>query len=154
MSFDSPLSLYSIPAVWLTAFAPVVIRRVAITRVKGWNNVAPRNNTARVAGDKAVPPEVAARIQRMEAAHTNGNENFPLWAAAVLVANFAGLDNRRVNTLSITYFLGRCLYNVIYISQTTPAMSNMRSVVFFGILPIPIYLLVAAAAKVSTTVAV
>ncbi|KAF7289689.1 hypothetical protein HMN09_01332000 [Mycena chlorophos] len=150
MGFDSPLSLYSIPAVWLTAFAPIVLRTVAVKKVKGWNNVAPRNNTARVSGDKNIPPDVIARIQRMEAAHTNGNENFPLWAAAVLAANFAGLDNRRVNTLSIAYFLGRCLYNVIYISQTTPAMANLRSVVFFGILPIPIYLLIAAAAKAAS----
>ncbi|KAJ7052906.1 hypothetical protein C8F01DRAFT_1032740 [Mycena amicta] len=147
---DNALSLYSIPAVWLSAFVPVVFKTMTITRVKGFNNVQPRANVARVSGDKAVPPEVVARIQRMEGAHLNGMENFPLWAAAVLAANYAGLDHRTVNVISIVYFLGRVLYNIVYITQSTRAQSNLRSIVFFGILPLPIYLLISAAHKVST----
>ncbi|KAJ7052886.1 hypothetical protein C8F01DRAFT_561891 [Mycena amicta] len=147
---DNALSLYSIPAVWLTAFVPAVLKTMVIARVKGFNNIQPRGNVARMSGDKAVPPEVAARIQRMEGAHLNGMENSPLWAAAVLAANYADLDHRMVNVISIVYFLGRVLYNIVYINQSTRAQSKLRSIIFFGILPLPIYLLISAAHKVST----
>ncbi|KAF8152827.1 hypothetical protein K438DRAFT_1987693 [Mycena galopus ATCC 62051] len=80
---SNPLSLYSIPAVWLTAFFPVILKTAAITKLKGFNNVQPRGNTGRVSSDSKIPPEAAQRIERMEGAHFNGNENFPLWAAAV-----------------------------------------------------------------------
>ncbi|KAF7297473.1 hypothetical protein MIND_00981000 [Mycena indigotica] len=150
LSLDSPLSLYSIPAMWATAFAPVVLRTMTIMKTKGYNNLAPRGNTAQVANDKAVPPAVAARIQRLEGAHYNGMENFPLWASAVLAANYAGLDNRKVNTISLVYILGRVLYNYFYITQRTVTQSNLRSVVFFGILPLPVYLLISAASKVAS----
>ena len=47
-------------------------------------SVQPRSNTSKVANDKNISPELAARIQRMEGAHLNGNEAFPLWVAAIV----------------------------------------------------------------------
>lgn len=37
-----------------------------------------------MANNKIIAPDLAARIQRMEGAHLNGNEAFPLWVAAVV----------------------------------------------------------------------
>ncbi|KAJ7019494.1 hypothetical protein C8F04DRAFT_1147371 [Mycena alexandri] len=143
------LSFYSIPAVWLTAFVPVMLKSVAINKVKGFNNVQPRTNVGRVAADAKIPPAVAARIERMEGAHMNGNENFPLWAAAVLAGNFAGLDNRTMNIISIVYFCGRVLYNYVYITQETRRQSSIRTTIFFSNLCLPLYLLIAAATKLA-----
>ncbi|KAJ7088374.1 hypothetical protein B0H15DRAFT_289361 [Mycena belliarum] len=148
-SLSSPLSLYSIPAVWATAFIPVMLKSAAINKLKGYNNVQPRGNTSRVATDKAIPAAASARIERMEGAHMNGNENFPIWVAAVLAGNFAGLDNRTLNSVSIAYVCGRTLYDYIYINQTTRLQSLARSLVFFGTLSLPLYLLFAAAGKVA-----
>ncbi|KAJ7160584.1 hypothetical protein C8R43DRAFT_993365 [Mycena crocata] len=148
-ALSNALSLYSIPAVWLTAFAPVMLKSVTINKVKGFNNVQPRANTHAVSADKAVPPAVAARIERMEGAHMNGNENFPIWVAAILAGNLAGLDNYRMNVISISYFCGRILYNYIYITQETRRQSVLRTLVFFCTLSLPMYLLFAAATKVA-----
>ncbi|KAJ6560008.1 hypothetical protein B0H19DRAFT_1069716 [Mycena capillaripes] len=128
---SSPLSLYSIPAVWLTAFSPVLLRTRAISQVKNYNNVQPRRNTSSVVLDKNIPPALAARIERMEGAHWNGNENFPLWIAAILAGNMVGLDDYTLNVASIAYELsvaGRVLYNYIYITQETEAQSYLRRV--------------------------
>ncbi|KAJ7660867.1 hypothetical protein DFH06DRAFT_1193477 [Mycena polygramma] len=146
---SNSLSFYSIPLVWLTAFVPVTLKSVAIHKVKGYNNVQPRQNTGRVAGDAKIPPAIAGRIERMEGAHLNGNENFPIWVAAVLAGNFAGLDNRTMNLVSIAYICGRVLYNYIYINQKTRAQSILRTLVFFGSLSLPMYLLVSAANKLA-----
>ncbi|KAJ7669063.1 hypothetical protein B0H17DRAFT_208744 [Mycena rosella] len=148
-SLSSALSLYSIPAVWATAFVPVMLKSITIARTKGFDNVRPRGNTSRVAADKAVPAAISARIERMEGAHMNGNENFPIWVAAVLAGNFAGLDNYTLNVISISYFCGRVLYDYIYINQATRMQSALRSLVFFSSLSLPMYLLFASAAKVA-----
>ncbi|KAJ7449411.1 hypothetical protein B0H11DRAFT_1816716 [Mycena galericulata] len=143
------LSFYSLPAAWLTAFFPVVLKTVAIQRTKGYNNVAPRGNIQRISGDKAIPPELAARIARMEGAHLNGYENFPLWATAVLAGNFAGVDNYTLNIISIAYVCGRILYNFIYINQSTRLHSSLRTLTWFSVSALPIYLLFAAAGKLA-----
>ncbi|KAJ7323608.1 hypothetical protein DFH08DRAFT_787877 [Mycena albidolilacea] len=85
----------------------------------------------------------------MEGAHLNGMENFPLWAAVVLAGNFSGLDNYTLNVVAISYVFGRGLYNYVYINQETRAQSAMRSLVFFSILSLPLYLLISAANKLA-----
>ncbi|KAF7367716.1 hypothetical protein MSAN_00835400 [Mycena sanguinolenta] len=144
---STPLSFYSIPVVWLTAFFPVVLKTSTINKVKGFNNVQPRGNVARVSSDAKIPPEIAQRIERMEGAHFNGNENFPIWIAAVLAGNFAGLDNHTMNVIAIAYICGRVLYNYVYINQKTRFQSVLRTLVFFSTLSLPMYLLVSAANK-------
>ncbi|KAJ7474132.1 hypothetical protein FB451DRAFT_1398130 [Mycena latifolia] len=65
------------------------------------NSLQPRGNTSRVSADKQVPAAISARIERMEGTHLNDNKNFPIWVAAVLVGNFARLDNYTMNVISI-----------------------------------------------------
>ncbi|KAJ6459664.1 hypothetical protein C8R45DRAFT_1221371 [Mycena sanguinolenta] len=146
-SLSTPLSFYSIPVVWLTAFFPVVLKTSTIAKVKGFNNVQPRGNVALVSSDTKIPPEIAQRIERMEGAHFNGNENFPIWIAAVLTGNFAGLDNHTMNVISISYICGRVLYNYVYINQKTRLQSVLRTLVFFATLSLPMYLIIAAGNK-------
>jgi uncharacterized MAPEG superfamily protein len=51
-------------------------------------SVQPRSNISKVANNKKISPELAARLQRMEGAHLNGNEVFPLWVAAIVSASW------------------------------------------------------------------
>ncbi|KAF7312890.1 hypothetical protein MKEN_00973400 [Mycena kentingensis (nom. inval.)] len=148
LHMDKQLSFFSIPAVWVTAFVPVILKSYTIVKVKGFNNVQPRGNVARVKEDKSIPVDVAARIERMEGAHMNGNEAFPLWAAAVLAANYAGLPNHTVNSIAIAYFFARVFYNIIYITSSTRAMGSLRSLTWFSSLALPMYLLFASASTV------
>ncbi|KAJ7270938.1 hypothetical protein C8J57DRAFT_1320093 [Mycena rebaudengoi] len=156
ITLSTPLSLYSIPAVWLTAFLPNTFKFFLIEKLKGYKNLEPRQNTHRIVQDKAIPPAIAARIQRMEGAHLNGYENFPIWIAAILAGNFAGLDNYTLNVVSLTYISGRSLYNYLYFNQATEFQSWLRSSVYFGSLcerTLPMYLIFKSAAKISAAAA-
>ncbi|KAH7887100.1 hypothetical protein F5I97DRAFT_1873173 [Phlebopus sp. FC_14] len=73
------LALYSIPVMYGLAFVPALFRNAIVGRSVGYDNVAPRGNVARVRD-----AEVAALVKRIDGAHQNGIEIFPLWAAAVV----------------------------------------------------------------------
>ncbi|KAJ7701554.1 hypothetical protein B0H17DRAFT_1157745 [Mycena rosella] len=156
VTLSTPLSLYSIPAVWLTAFLPATMKTMLIEKVKGYNNLEPRPTTSRIATDRAIPPAVAARILRMEGAHLNGYENFPIWIAAVLAGNMAGLDARTLNVVSLLYVAGRITYNFVYFNQATEFQSWVRWAVPFhstvypcSLTPLPMYLIFKAAGKMA-----
>jgi len=146
---NSPLSLYSIPVVWFTSFYPTTLKFFAIDKAIGYNNVQPRSNLSKLANNKNISSDLAARIQRMEGAHLNGNEAFPLWVAAALAGNYAGLDNRWLNTMSVSYIVIRVLYNQVYINHEKPGSSWIRTLIFFVGLSFPLRILLKAAAKVA-----
>jgi len=114
----------------------------------GYNNVQPRANTAKFVHNEIVPPTLADRVERMEGAHLNGNEALPLWSAAILAGNIAGLDNRFLNKISAIYITMRFVYNYVYINHETMKRSWLRSALFFGSLSLPLTILIKAANKV------
>lgn len=67
---------------------------------------------------------------RANAAHLNGFEAFPLFAAAVLAAMVTGADATRVNQLAVAFVLLRLLYGVVYLMN----QAALRSLVWFGAL--------------------
>ncbi|TFK48898.1 hypothetical protein OE88DRAFT_1663154 [Heliocybe sulcata] len=146
ISLSSPLSLYSIPVVWFIAFVNAPLRTVYTRRVTGqFNNVDPRGNAQHLL---AKHPEAGARVARMDAANANGNEVMPLWVAAVLAGNYAGLDEKTLNVASVAFIALRALYNYIYINQNTQAHGNLRGLTWFTGIGVPLTLLIKAANKV------
>ncbi|TFK70174.1 hypothetical protein BDN72DRAFT_839383 [Pluteus cervinus] len=144
--FSTPLSLYSIPVAWFVALYPTSLKVFLARSTTGYDNLEPRRTVASLA-DKKNDPAVVAKAARMEAAHMNGNEAFPLWVAGVLAANFAGVDQRALNVLSLLYIILRNLYNFIYIYQSKPYHATVRTVVWALSVAVPMYLLFAAAVK-------
>jgi len=71
----------------------------------GYDNSTPRDQQARLEGWG----------RRAVAAHLNGFEAFPAFAAAVLVATAAGADPLWMTRLSIAYVVARALYVPLYI---------------------------------------
>ncbi|KAL4266840.1 Membrane associated eicosanoid/glutathione metabolism-like domain superfamily protein [Pleurotus pulmonarius] len=140
-------SLYSIPAAWFCAFYPNTLRFLIIDKTVGYDNTNPRDNLAKTRGNDKFKPSVVEKIHRMEGAHQNGNEAFPLWAAAIITGNLVGLDHRTLNICSIAYIGLRLLYNYVYISHNSFLKGWPRSVVFFTGLSIPLWLLVQSARK-------
>ncbi|KAH7928568.1 hypothetical protein BV22DRAFT_1030507 [Leucogyrophana mollusca] len=147
---NAGLSLFSIPAVWFVSFFPASLKTVVIGYTIGFDNVDPRSNVQRIA-DSKTSPEVIATVKRMEAAHQNGIETLPLWIAAVLAGNFAGLDKRTLNVAAVAFVSLRVLYTYTYITQKTLTRSILRSTLYFAGISIPLQLLVKAANKVRLT---
>jgi len=144
MDWQSPLSLYSIPVVWFTSFYPMNMKFALIDKYMGYNNVQPRANTKKIFESETIPKGVAARAERLEGAHLNGNEILPMWIGAVLAGNFAGVPNETLNTASAVFIALRVTYNYIYTNTTTAPASWFRTAVWFSSMGVPIYLLVKA----------
>ncbi|KAF9459654.1 hypothetical protein BDZ94DRAFT_1267706 [Collybia nuda] len=145
LSLSTPLSLYSIPIVWFLGFYPNVLKGALITKAAGsYNNVAPRTNVSRLT-TKKVDPEITARVARMEAAHMNGNENFPIWAAAVLAGHVVGIDHQTLNTVALAHIILRIMYNYIYINQSSQIQGAIRSAIWTSAISLPFYLFIKAA---------
>ncbi|KAK5636748.1 hypothetical protein RRF57_012460 [Xylaria bambusicola] len=59
--------------------------------------------------------DTVAQILRAEAACANGLEGLPIFAAAVIAGNSAGLSPLTLNALSVGYIASRIVYNYVYI---------------------------------------
>lgn len=68
-----------------------------------------------------------ARAHRANAAQLNGFETFPAFAAAVLMAQFAGVDHARITWLAIGFVVFRILHGVFYVGNR----HQMRSLSWF-----------------------
>jgi uncharacterized MAPEG superfamily protein len=70
------------------------------------------------------------RFTRIKGAQQNGFENLGFFAAAVVAGNLAGLSSRTLNGLSAGYVISRVAYTAVYISNTNPKWSDLRSVLW------------------------
>jgi uncharacterized MAPEG superfamily protein len=85
------------------------------------------------------------RSQRANAAQLNAFEAFVPFAAAVLMAQFAGVDPPRIAMLAIGFVLLRVLHGVFYVA----GVHALRSLVWFGGFAVVLWLMVLAALKVA-----
>ncbi|KAL8293653.1 hypothetical protein RQP46_000354 [Phenoliferia psychrophenolica] len=112
------VSLYAVPAAWLVSIFPhwyaVALTKIHKGDMPGFRNSSPREFVARcqatMGTDKKNP--TIARYLRSEAASQNGMENIALFAASIVVGNFAGLSVDTLNTNAAIYLVARVIYNV------------------------------------------
>ncbi|CAA7267303.1 unnamed protein product [Cyclocybe aegerita] len=147
-SLDSPLSLYSIPVMWLISYYPSFLKNYMLVGQRAFTNLQPRTNIARMQV-KNVPADLAARIARMEGAHINGLENLPFFGLAVLAGNYAGVDDKALNIASGLYLVWRIVFNYLYFNQTTPGAAGLRSMTWLTSLAFPFYLFIKSAQLLS-----
>ncbi|KAF5310860.1 hypothetical protein D9619_007856 [Psilocybe cf. subviscida] len=145
---NTPLSLYSIPVMYIMTFYPHTMKFLSIDKLVGFNNTLPRSNNPKNLTGK-VPAKTLVHWQRLEGAHQNGNEANPLWMAAVLAGNFAGLETRWLNIMAASYLASRLGYNFTYIYFNNVANGWLRTVLFFSGLSIPLRILFKAAGVVA-----
>jgi uncharacterized MAPEG superfamily protein len=81
------------------------------------------------------------RIARANAAHLNAFEAFPMFAAGVLMAQFAGVETERVTMLALAFVAARVLHGVFYLANLAP----LRSLAWLGGLVCTLALMVQAA---------
>jgi uncharacterized MAPEG superfamily protein len=82
----------------------------------GGDNHDPRDTVTRLAPEK----------RRAYAAHLNAYENFPFFAAAVIIAVTSGAPIATVNALATVYIALRVLHPVLYVRD----LATARSAVF------------------------
>ena len=68
--------------------------------------------------------------QRAHAAHLNSFEAFPLFAAAVIVAQITGAEQARVDMLALGFIGLRVLYGILYLADK----ATLRSLVWMAAL--------------------
>lgn len=93
---------------FLLIYLPKLPLSVAMARQPGgYDNKDPRGQQAELKGWGS----------RARAAHYNGFEAFPAFAAAVMVAHLSGADDYRASVLSIAFVVARTLYVGAYLAD-------------------------------------
>jgi uncharacterized MAPEG superfamily protein len=92
--------------VLLAGYLPVLTVGAAKAQ-KGYDNADPRGYLARLDGWRA----------RADAAHRNGFEAFPVFAAGVIIAEMRGAPQPMIDMLSIAFIILRVVYVGLYIGN-------------------------------------
>ena len=103
----------------IAAVLPFVWVGVAKSGAPGYNNKDPRGWVAKQEG---------YRVRNANGAHLNAFEAFAPFAASVLMAQFAAVDDGRVAMLSMAFIAFRILHGIFYVTGT----QAMRSLVWLG----------------------
>lgn len=137
------LSLLSIPAYHLVSLLPhfVSINIATGGDTKRWRNANSRGQSHVKEIHTRLSPAQHARFERARAAHTNAQEGFPLFIAAVLAGNLVALAKGQaagealgVDTIAIRMLLARLAYTVLYLVINDDKVAYLRTLVWgFGI---------------------
>ncbi len=104
--------------VFAAALLPYIWIGIAKAGARGYDNRDPRGWMAR---------QDDPRRMRAHAAHLNAFEAFPMFAAGVIAADLAGVDDARIATLSVVFIAARVAHGLSYIA----GRATLRSVVWF-----------------------
>ena len=120
----------------VAALLPYLWTTVAKASGERYDNRDPRGWVAR---------QTNPRVHRANAAQLNAFEAFAPFAAAVVLAQLAGVSESRIAMLAIAFVVFRFLHGVIY---TLGLKHSLRSLAWFAALACVVWLLVAAALRV------
>jgi uncharacterized MAPEG superfamily protein len=126
--------LLAIPAQWVLSLVPHVY---ALQLIKGatngrWNNANPKGTSWATELQRSVPSDVLAKFERGEAAHRNGLENLPIFAAAILAAHVAGVDHDLISAHAAVFLGLRVVYTLIYVNVAKGTASFARTGVWLS----------------------
>ena len=123
----------------VAALLPYLWTTVAKASGERYDNRDPRGWVAR---------QTNPRVHRANAAQLNAFEAFAPFAAAVVLAQLAGVSESRIAMLAIAFVVFRFLHGVIY---TLGLKHSLRSLAWFAALACVVWLLVVAALRVGMT---
>ncbi|KAI0403461.1 hypothetical protein F4802DRAFT_290485 [Xylaria palmicola] len=128
---EKNISYFTIPVVLFTALWPRSYSAFKGPGQKYFDPTNPRTFASRLEKSD-LDKETVARILRAESASSNGFENLPLFAAAVVAGNSAGLGAGTMNALSLAYVASRVVYNWVYIFLgSNRQLAGLRTPVWF-----------------------
>ncbi len=115
------IPLLCLPIGFALVYLPKIPLSMAMAReAGGYDNKNPRDQQAKLTGWG----------RRAAAAHANGFESFPPFAAGVLAVTVTGANPSLSAILSITYVVARALYAAAYVGGVAPARSLIWTVGF------------------------
>ena len=120
----------------ISALLPYLWVSIAKGSAPGYNNKDPRGWVAK---------QENYRVRNAHAAHLNAFEAFPAFAAAVLMAQFAGVDASRISMLALAFVALRVLHGVFYLT----AIHRLRSLAWLGGFACVAALMVQAALRIA-----
>jgi len=123
----------------IAALLPYLWTTVAKASGERYDNRDPRGWVAR---------QTNPRVHRANAAQLNAFEAFAPFAAAVVLAQLAGVSESRIAMLAIAFVVFRFLHGVIY---TLGLKHSLRSFAWFAAFACVVWLLVVAALRVGMT---
>jgi len=112
------LSILSIPAYYVLSVLPHTYAVLLASRGQPtkWDNRNPRSSSLKSRIQENLGPDLYAKYERAEAAHANGIENLPIFAAAMVVGNMARLKG--LERIAGIYLALRAIYSVVYIQTS------------------------------------
>ncbi|MCJ1331395.1 hypothetical protein MMC10_008085 [Thelotrema lepadinum] len=147
-------SILAIPAYYAIVMTCHVYATFLLVKADKERNVYDNRNPRAATPEslrKVMGPPAYDRYSKAKSAHTNGHENFPLFVAAMLAGNFAGLDSRSLNIMAAGLLMTRVAYSFSYILAKTRGQSFIRSLVFNVGTFMKMYILVKAALATAPT---
>jgi uncharacterized MAPEG superfamily protein len=160
MLFTPPSAYTTLSLCFALAYAPHLMKAIVVNQKLTKESV---NNSSKDADKKSIIrlydlrwPRLAVYaaidntqdgrlIARLDAAHYNALENYPLLVAAVLGALFAGVDASQVQLHAFGYFCLRVVYTVLYAINVQTRTALARSLVWILSLIVLFHLLFLAA---------
>jgi uncharacterized MAPEG superfamily protein len=109
--------LLCLPIGFALVFLPKIPLSMAMAREpEGYDNATPRDQQAKLTGWG----------RRAAAAHANGFESFPAFAAGVLATQVTGASPKWAAIFSIAYVVARLLYTFAYLAN----IATLRSLIW------------------------
>ncbi|KAF1835483.1 hypothetical protein BDW02DRAFT_284097 [Decorospora gaudefroyi] len=123
------VSVLAIPAYFILSVLPHGLAVFVATQGKfgTWDNRNPRSSDMKAQLKQRLPAKEYAKYERMEACHANGMENLPLFIAAVVLGNMAGLKQDDLTAFVTAFLAIRVCYTVAYIMTSSQAPTLLRS---------------------------
>lgn len=120
-------SYHAIPAAFLFGILPhtYMTARLMIATTTQMSFAMPRNNLDTWKGK--LPTDLWNHLSRARGAHLNSMEVFPLFAAAMLAGNAAGMPATDLNTVAWSWFAARTLYTACYIGVKNDTLALART---------------------------
>ena len=115
------IPLICLPIGFALVFAPKIPLSMAMAKQpEGYDNRTPRDQQARLSGWG----------RRAAAAHANGFESFPAFAAGVLASHVTGANPHWAAIFSVAYVIARTIYVFAYVGDIAPLRSLVWTVAF------------------------
>jgi len=126
------IPLLCLPIGFALVYLPKIPLSMAMAKQpEGYDNKSPRDQQARLTGWG----------RRAAAAHANGFESFPAFAAGVLATQVTGANPHWAAILSLTYVFARTLYALAYLADVAILRSAVWTLGFacsIGLMVLPI----------------